>query len=62
MYIDGNQVDLGVTVLARLGGGHVDDLARATCGTGPITAASSETRKLVIESVLRGIYAPLMTT
>ena len=28
-YIDANQVDLGVTVLARLGGGHVDDLARA---------------------------------
>jgi len=29
-YIDGDKVDLGVTVLARLGGGHVDDLARAT--------------------------------
>ena len=27
--IDGDQVDLGVTVLASLGGGHVDDLARA---------------------------------
>lgn len=27
--IDGNQVNLGVTVLASLGGGHVDDLARA---------------------------------
>jgi len=25
--IDGSQVDLGVTVLAGLGGGHVDDLA-----------------------------------
>jgi hypothetical protein len=25
--VDGNDVDLGVTVLARLGGGHFDDLA-----------------------------------
>ena len=28
--VDGDQVDLGVTVLASLGGGHVDDLAGAT--------------------------------
>jgi len=28
--IDGDQVDLGVTVLASLGGRHVDDLAGAT--------------------------------
>src|SRR5690242_13928748 len=27
--VDGDQVDLGVTVLAGLGGGHFDDLARA---------------------------------
>lgn len=27
--VDGDQVDLGVTVLAGLGGGHVDNLARA---------------------------------
>lgn len=27
--VDGDKVDLGVTVLASLGGGHVDDLARA---------------------------------
>lgn len=27
--VEGNQMDLGVTVLAGLGGGHVDDLARA---------------------------------
>ena len=32
-YIDGDQVNLGVTVLARLGGGHVDDLARAAWKT-----------------------------
>ena len=25
--IDGNQMDLGVTVLSSLGGGHIDDLA-----------------------------------
>ena len=25
--VDGDKVDLGVTVLASLGGGHVDDLA-----------------------------------
>jgi hypothetical protein len=29
-HVNGDKVDLGVTVLARLGGGHVDDLARAT--------------------------------
>jgi hypothetical protein len=28
--INGDQVDLGVTVLASLGGRHVDDLARTT--------------------------------
>ena len=27
--VDGNQMNLGVTVLASLGGGHVNDLARA---------------------------------
>jgi hypothetical protein len=27
--VNGDQVDLGVSVLAGLGGGHVDDLARA---------------------------------
>jgi len=27
--VDGDHVDLGVTVLARLRGGHLDDLARA---------------------------------
>lgn len=29
-YINSDKMDLGMTVLARLGGGHVDDLARAT--------------------------------
>ena len=27
--IDGDEMDLGVTMLASLGGGHVDNLARA---------------------------------
>lgn len=27
--VNGDQMDLGVTVLAGLGGGHLDDLARA---------------------------------
>ena len=27
--VDGNQMDLGVAVLASLGGGHINDLARA---------------------------------
>lgn len=27
--VDGDQMDLGVTVLSGLGGGHLDDLARA---------------------------------
>jgi len=29
-YIDSDKVDLGVTVLASLGGRHINDLARAT--------------------------------
>lgn len=29
-HIDGDQVNLCVTVLTGLGGGHVDDLARTT--------------------------------
>ena len=28
-YVNGDKVNLGVTVLASLGGGHIDDLARA---------------------------------
>lgn len=28
--VDGDQVDLGVSVLSGLGGGHVDDLARTS--------------------------------
>ena len=28
-HVDSDKVNLGVTVLARLGGGHFDDLARA---------------------------------
>ena len=32
-HIDGDEMDLGVTVLARLGGGHVNDLAWAVCHT-----------------------------
>lgn len=30
-YINGNQVNFGVTVLSGLGGGHIDNLARTTC-------------------------------
>jgi hypothetical protein len=33
-YIDGDEMDLGVTVLAGLGGGHVDDLAGTACAAG----------------------------
>ena len=31
-YIEGHEMDFGVTVLSGLGGGHVDDLAGATWG------------------------------
>ena len=31
-YVNGDKVNLGVTVLSGLGGGHVDDLAGATWG------------------------------
>lgn len=46
-HIDGHKMDLGVTVLAGLGGGHVDDLARAvldhdvTATAGPVSLAPS---------------------
>lgn len=39
--VDGDQVDLGVTVLASLGGGHVDDLARAVLDADEAVLAQS---------------------
>lgn len=30
-HVNGDKVDLGVTVLPGLGGGHVDDLAGTAC-------------------------------
>lgn len=41
--VDGDQVDLGVTVLAGLGGGHVDDLARAVLDDDVTVLAKSGT-------------------
>lgn len=41
--IDGNQVDLGVTVLASLGGGHVDNLARAVLNADEATLSEGGT-------------------
>lgn len=41
--VDGDQVDLGVTVLAGLGGGHVDDLARAVLDDDVTVLAESGT-------------------
>lgn len=41
--VDGDQVDLGVTVLASLGGGHVDDLARAALDDDVTVLAESGT-------------------
>ena len=40
-YIDGNQVDFGVTVLAGLGSRHVDDLARPSLND-DVTAAKRQ--------------------
>lgn len=39
--VDSDQVDLGVTVLAGLGGGHVDDLARAALDNDETVLAQS---------------------
>lgn len=39
--VDGDQVDLGVTVLASLGGGHVNDLARAILDANEAVLAQS---------------------
>ena len=41
--INGSQVDLGVTVLAGLGGGHVDDLAWAVLNHNESVLAQSRT-------------------
>ena len=41
--VDGDQVNLGVTVLAGLGGGHVDDLARAVLDDNVTVLAESGT-------------------
>ena len=41
--VDGDQVDLGVTVLAGLGGGHVDNLARAVLDDNVTVLAESGT-------------------
>ena len=41
--IDGSQMDLGVTVLAGLGGGHVDDLAWAVLDHNESVLAQSRT-------------------
>ena len=41
--INGSQVDLGVTVLAGLGGGHVDDLAWAVLDHNEAVLAQSRT-------------------
>ena len=46
-YIDADQVDLSVTVLTRLGGRHVDDLARTTCKMQRIAAAAHRARQCV---------------
>ena len=39
-YIDADQVDLGMTVLSGLGGGHVNDLARTSCKSADQTVSS----------------------
>lgn len=39
--VNGDQVDLGVTVLASLGSGHVDDLARAVLDADETVLAQS---------------------
>jgi len=41
--VDGDQVDLGVTVLSSLGGGHVDNLARAPLDHDEAVLAQSRT-------------------
>lgn len=43
-HIDANQVDLSVTVLARLGGGHVDDLAGTACKIKKLISGGRGTR------------------
>ena len=47
-YIDADQVNLSVTVLTRLGGRHVDDLARTTCKMQRIAAAPHRARQCVL--------------
>lgn len=40
-YINGDEMNLRVSVLAGFGGGHVDDLARAACSTTPTSVMIS---------------------
>jgi hypothetical protein len=46
--INGNKMDLGVTVLTSLGGGHVDDLAG--------TALDDDVAVLAKGRTLKGVY------
>lgn len=49
--VDGDQVDLGVTVLASLGGGHVNDLARAVLDADVAVLAQSRAEEAMFSRV-----------
>ena len=49
-YIDADQVDLGVTVLARLGGGHVNDLAGTTWGAEAVSGLARDAERAGLDA------------
>jgi hypothetical protein len=57
-HIDGDEMDLGVAVLARLGGRHVDDLAGPPLDDD--VAAAEEDQGKSVEVVFAGHGDPLL--
>lgn len=49
--VDGNQVDLGVTVLASLGGGHIHNLARSVLDADEAVLAKGRAETSQMESM-----------
>ena len=58
-YIDADQVDLSVTVLTRLGGRHIDDLARTTYKMQQIAAAPYKARQCILGHAGRSVERTL---
>lgn len=56
--VNGDQVDLGVTVLASLGGGHVDDLAGTVFDADVAVLAKSRAEEAMFSRVRKPTVTP----